>query len=190
MKALRITLFVVLSLVAILAVLVLIAPKEVMVERSTLIDAPHAAVFDQMRHFAHFQQWSPWSALDPDMKFSISGTDGAVGARYAWEGNDQVGKGEMTMTSITPERIDIDLHFIAPFETNDKTYYELAADGDQTKVTWAMTSHMPVPMNVMSLLMNMDEMIGKDFEKGLATLKDRCESLPAPAAPAEPVVPM
>jgi effector-binding domain-containing protein len=182
MKALRITLIVLLSLAAIFAVLALTAPKQIEIRRSAFIQAPRSVVHAQMSRFASFHTWSPWSDLDPAMQYTVSGPDGSPGAKYAWKGNDQVGAGEMTLTSVTPDRIDISLHFTEPFESTDQTSYLLADSAGGTRVTWAMTSSMPVPMNVFGMLMNMESMIGKDFEKGLGKLKTRTEALPAGAA--------
>ncbi|MDX2285609.1 MAG: SRPBCC family protein [Bacteroidia bacterium] len=182
MKALRISLIVLLSLAAIFAVLALTAPKQIEIQRSAFIRAPHSLVHGQMSRFANFHTWSPWSDLDPNMQYTVSGPDGSTGAKYAWKGNDQVGAGEMTFTAISPERIDILLHFIEPFESTDQTSYFLADSAGGTRVTWTMTSNLPIPMNVFGMLMNMQSMIGKDFEKGLSKLKTRAEALPAPSA--------
>lgn len=44
-----------------------------------------------------------------------------------------------------------------------------------TNVTWAMRGPMPYMSKLMSIFFNMDRMIGKDFEDGLANLKRTTE---------------
>ncbi|MFC0181067.1 SRPBCC family protein [Pseudarcicella hirudinis] len=107
------------------------------------------------------------------MKKTYSGTDGTVGFISAWEGNDDVGKGEQEIKKITEgERIDFELRFIKPFEATSPVFMTTQSISDnQTKVTWSMSGNMPYPMNLMLLFMNMEKQIGGDFETGLNNLK-------------------
>ena len=114
---------------------------------------------------------------DPNQKLTFSGTEGQVGANYKWQGNDIVGEGEMTITAITPfEEVDMDLHFIKPFEANNKTIFKMTPEGEGYKVSWEMYGASPCPFNIVNLFMDMEKMIGPDFEKGLNTLKEKAMS--------------
>lgn len=179
MKALRIILFIVLGIAVVLAVLMFVLPQEYHVERQVTINAPEYLVKAQTIRFTNFTQWSPWSALDPEMKTTYIGTDGEVGSRYEWSGNDDVGTGSQEITAKTDERVDIDLTFIEPWEDQAKTYFTFAENGEGVDVTWGMDGEMKPPMNLMGLFLNMETMIGDDYEKGLAALKDRCEKMVA-----------
>ena len=86
------------------------------------------------------------------------------------------GVGEMMTTDVVPmERIDYHLKFIKPWASESDGYVEMNDEGDGTKVSWSFYGKTPFPLNAMNLFMNMDRMIGKDFEKGLALLKNICE---------------
>ena len=160
--------------VVIAAVLALAAtrPDTFRVERSTTIKAPPEKVYALIDDFHQWQQWSPWERLDPAMKRNHGGAPKGKGALYGWEGNKEVGKGQMEITEATPpSRVVIKLDFLAPFEAHNTAEFVLAPQGDATTVTWAMSGPNLFIGKVMSLFASMDRLVGKDFERGLANLK-------------------
>ena len=160
--------------VVIAAVLALAAtrPDTFRVERSTTIKAPPEKVYALIDDFHQWQQWSPWERLDPAMKRQHGGAAKGKGALYGWEGNKEVGKGQMEITEATPpSRVVIKLDFLAPFEAHNTAEFVLAPQGDATTVTWAMSGPNLFIGKVMSLFASMDSLVGKDFERGLANLK-------------------
>lgn len=177
MKILKILLFIVLAFVGIFLILGLIAPKEYAVKRSVRINAPVNLVKDQVVKFKNFQQWEPWGEADPNMKVSVDGTDGTVGAIYRWEGNNEVGSGTQEIIKITEDRVDLKLNFTAPWESEDYVYYEFNDLGKGMEVVWGMKGTNPFPMNVLMMFMNLEEMIGSQYDKGLGQLKARCEEM-------------
>lgn len=171
------------ALIVVLLIVVATRPDTYHVERSTTISAAPEAVYANVADFHKWHAWSPWDKLDPQMKMTFEGTQGTVGASYAWVGNDQVGEGKMTVLSVDPnKRVEIDLHFIKPFDSSAKNGFVFDAAGKETKVTWYMDGNNNFISKFMCLFMDMDQMIGKDFEKGLADLKKVSETAPAPAA--------
>lgn len=177
MKALKIILYIVLAIVVIGAAAVFMIPTEYHVERSTTINAPQKLVMQQAGRFENFVKWSPWNKLDPNMTYTIEGTDGTVGAKYSWVGNDQVGEGNMVITGVSDNQIDEDLNFLKPFESSARVSLIFESTDGGTKVTWAMDSESPRPMNLMNPMM--DGMLGADFESGLAALKSLSEQVAA-----------
>ena len=160
--------------VIIAAVLALAAPRPdtFRVERSTTIKAPPEKVYALIDDFHQWQQWSPWERLDPAMKRQHGGAAKGKGALYGWEGNKEVGKGQMEITEATPpSRVVIKLDFLAPFEAHNTAEFVLVPQGDATTVTWAMFGPNLFIGKVMSLFASMDSLVGKDFERGLANLK-------------------
>ena len=151
-------------------------PDSFRVERSTSIAAPAQTVFDAINDFHRWADWSPWENIDPQLKRSYSGAPRGVGTVYDWTGNSKVGTGRMEITSATaPSTIVIRLDFLKPFEAHNTAEFILAPAGDGTKVTWAMYGPSPFMFRLMGIFMNMDAMIGKDFEAGLANLKALAE---------------
>jgi uncharacterized protein YndB with AHSA1/START domain len=166
------------SVVAIAAVLIFAAtrPDTFKVERSTGIKAPPDKVFALINDFPSWQSWSPWEGLDPDMKRTMSATTAGKGAVYEWDGNNEVGKGRMEIVESTPpSKVGIELAFFRPFEAHNRAEFTLVPEGDGTKVTWTMSGPMPYVSKLMTLVFDMDKMIGKDFEAGLAKMKSVAE---------------
>lgn len=141
--------------------------------RSTRIAAPAAKVHALVTDFHAWRRWSPWEELDRDLRRTYSGAEQGEGARYAWAG-DKAGAGTMTVTRVTPDRVEIDLDFEKPMKAENKVVFRFDADGDGTLVTWTMSGTRNVLLAVMGALF-FDRMVGKDFEKGLAKLKAAAE---------------
>lgn len=182
MKALKIIGIIVAVLIAIVVVLGLVAPKDIDVSRSTVINAPEETVFHNMSTFEGFNKWNPWSKKDPGMVVKDSGVDGSVGATHYWKGNKDVGEGTMTLLKVEPNKsIEYDLYF-ADMDDHNTGYMTMEPAGEGHKVTWGFRGHMDFPWNAMGMVMNFDKAIGKDFDEGLANLKALCESAPAPTA--------
>jgi len=160
-------------------------PSTFEIKRSVLINAPPDVVYAQVASFKSWNAWSPWDAMDPAMKRSYTGAEAGVGAQYAWEGNDQVGTGEMKITDAKPgEHLGLDLHFITPFEATNRTDFDFLKTAEGTSVTWLMSGKNNFGARAATLFMDMDKMVGGDFEKGLAGLKIASEKAATEAAAA------
>jgi carbon monoxide dehydrogenase subunit G len=155
------------------------------IERSARIAAPADVVFAKIADFHQWAAWSPWEKLDPQMVKTFGGPESGTGATYHWVGNKDVGEGNMAITEARPnDKVTIKLDFIKPFAASNITTFTLAPAGSGTKVTWAMDGANNFMAKAMSIFMNMDKMIGGDFEKGLASLQGLAEAAPAPPAAA------
>lgn len=152
-------------------------PSEFKVERSATMNAPADVVFAQVSDFSKWTAWAPWMKLDPQMKTTMEGTPGAVGHSWAWQGNSDVGSGKMTVTEVkAPEQLTIKLEFIEPFASTSDTHFTFKGTEGSTTVTWTMSGENDFMAKAFGLFMDMDKMIGNDFEKGLADLKTLSET--------------
>lgn len=153
-------------------------PSTFRVERSITIAAPIDLPFGIVNDFHKWKYWSPWAGKDPKMQVAFDGTFAGPGAIYTWSGNEQVGKGRMTILDSKPyESIHIQLEFLEPWAATNNTLFTFqpAPDGGVT-MRWAMEGNNTFMGKAMSLVMDMDEMIGGDFEQGLATIKSLTET--------------
>jgi hypothetical protein len=151
-----------------------VQPGEFAVERTALIQVPAAAVYSQVSDFRRWSAWSPWERLDPSMQKTFTGV--GAGATYAWKGNRDVGEGIMTMTeTVPPSLLRIKLEFLKPMEGTSDTTFAFKPEGGGTKVTWTMTGKNDFVGKMFCLFMNMDKMVGGDFERGLASIKALAE---------------
>lgn len=147
-------------------------PEDFAVRRGGQIKAPAAKVEALITDFHSWANWSPWEKLDPAMKKTYTGAATGVGAVYDWTGNDDVGKGRMTITAVDPGKsVKIKLEFMEPWAATNDTEFTLAESGGATKIEWSMSGkNTGIMAKAMCLFMDMDKMVGGDFEKGLAAL--------------------
>lgn len=157
------------------AVAVSTRPDELVVERSVSIQAPSKDVHAAVADYQHFKVWSPWD-YDPDMVVEISEPSQGVGAWYTWKGNEKVGSGRMETTAMSDLQIEQDLEFIEPWAGKAEVTYRLEPSGEATTLTWSMRQELDFAGKAMGLLMDMDGMIGADFDKGLGRVRTLVES--------------
>ena len=170
-------LFAVVAAIVVFALFVATRPAAYRVSRSTTIAAPPPIVYAQVADFHRWDAWSPWAKLDPSMKTTFAGPVAAPGSSYAWTGNDKVGEGRMTIVEAKPgERVGIRLEFIKPFAATSSTEFAFVPTGGATQTTWTMQGRNNFAGKLFSVFTDMDKMIGKDFEKGLAQLKTVAEN--------------
>lgn len=169
-----------LSLAALVVLLLVVAsfqPSEYRVVRTTSISAPPAVPFAQVNDLHQWQEISPYKKLDLAAKYTFDGPAAGPGASLAWVGNSQVGEGKMTITESRPnELVRMKLDFLKPFASTCFAEFTFKPEGNQTAVSWAMTGSKNMVSKVMCLFMNMDKMVGGQFEEGLANLKAAAEN--------------
>ena len=150
-------------------------PNTFQLQRSALIAAPAEEIRPLIEDFRRWPQWSPWEKLDPELKRNHSGADQGVGAVYAWEGNGKAGAGRMEITGSAPEATTIALDFLKPFKASNIAEFVYTPEAGGTRLTWVMRGPQPFIGKLMHTLFNMDKLVGKDFESGLAALKAAAE---------------
>lgn len=151
-------------------------PDTFRVERSTLIDAPPEAIYAEIEDFRRWRAWSPYEDRDPNLERSYSGAERGVGAQYAWQGDENVGSGRMEIRDAVPaSEILIALDFTAPMEAHNTALFTMTPEAGATRLTWAMEGPSNLMFKVMTIFLDMDEMIGSDFETGLARMKSNLE---------------
>jgi hypothetical protein len=164
------------ALIAIFLIVVALQPSDYRVTRSATMAAAPGTVFDQVNDLQKWRAWSPWEKIDPDMERTYDGPSAGEGAKYAWAGNSDVGEGNMTITESRPsDLIRVKLEFLKPMSSTADTEFTFKPDGDQTAVTWTMSGKNNFLAKAFCLFMNMDKMIGGQFEDGLANLKSVVE---------------
>lgn len=151
-------------------------PDSFRVQRAATIQAPPEKIYALLQDLRGWSTWSPYEAKDPAMKRTFGNPSAGVGATYAWQGNKEVGEGRMEILQATPpSRVVIKLDFIEPFEGHNTAEFVVAPKGAASEVTWAIYGPSPFVTKVMGVVFDMDAMIGKDFEVGLANLKALAE---------------
>jgi uncharacterized protein YndB with AHSA1/START domain len=161
-------------MVAIVVVLIMAAlkPNVFRVQRATLIKAPPEKIFPLINDYRNWASWSPYEKKDPAMKRTFSGAASGKGAVYEWDGDKNVGHGRMEILDAPPpSKVTLKLDFMRPFEAHNIVDFVIEPRSEGASVTWDMRGPVPFMGKVMHVFINMDRMVGTDFEIGLANLK-------------------
>lgn len=171
-----IVLYILLGIIALILILASMKPDTLNYNRSAVINAPAEKIFPLINDFHEWPKWSPWEKLDPEMKRTHSGSPSGKGAHYAWVGSKKVGEGRMEIVDTkAPNQINIKIDFLKPFEAHNHIVFSLQPKGGGTNVDWNMTGPSNFMAKLFSVFVNMEKLVGKDFEKGLANLKAEAE---------------
>jgi hypothetical protein len=163
-------------IVVVFLVIVALQPADYRVTRSAQLTAPSEAIFSQVNDLKKWGAWSPWAKIDPDAKYTFEGPAAGKGAAMGWVGNSKVGEGRMTITDSRPnEMVQFQIEFFKPMAGVSIAEFAFKPQGNQTEVTWTMTGKNNFIAKAMCLFMNMDKMIGGQFEQGFANLKSLVE---------------
>jgi hypothetical protein len=151
-------------------------PTNFRIERSVTIDASADTIYNLINDFHEWSRWSPYENIDPAMTKKLSGTAKGKGAMYEWDGNNSVGSGRMEIIRTSrPTQVVIQLDFLRPMEAQNTTTFDIEAVRGGMRVTWSMEGKNNYFSKVMCVFINMDTLIGKDFEVGLENLKRTAE---------------
>lgn len=170
-----IALYILLGLAGLVALILLLAalrPNSLRYARSATIQAPPERIFPLINDFHEWHRWSPWEKLDPGMQRTHGGAASGKGAKYAWVGNKKVGEGSMEiMDARAPHEVHLRIDFLKPWEAHNQISFLLQPQGNATQVDWVMTGPANFMAKLFGVFVNMDKLVGKDFERGLANLK-------------------
>lgn len=170
MKILKRILFIILGIVVLLLITALFVNKDYTVERAVVINKPKQEVFDYVKLLENQRNYNIWVMSDPDVRIDQKGADGTVGFVSSWEG-EKAGKGEQQIRNLVEgKRIDIDLHFIKPMESDATAWMTTSSVSENaTELKWGMQGHSPYPLNFMNLFV--PKILGDDMDESLSNLK-------------------
>ena len=173
------TLIALAAIVVVFVAVVAMQPSEFRVARETTIAAPVPVVFAQVNDFQQWRAWSPYDKLDPAMRKTYQGPPAGAGASYSWVGNSHAGEGRATIIDSRPsDLIRIQLDFVKPFAGTAFAEFAFKPEGDRTVVEWSLAGNNNFVSKAVHLFLNMDKMVGGQFEEGLAELKSVAEAAP------------
>jgi len=158
-------------LVAVLLLIVSLQPSTFRISRTGEVQASPEVVFTILNDLRQGNLWSPFEQVDPEMEKTYSGPETGVGAVCRWEGNDEAGAGTMTIEESHPnDLVRIKLEMARPMATTSEVRFELSPTTSGTQVNWIMEGKNSFTGKAISMFVNIDQMIGKEFEEGLNNL--------------------
>lgn len=173
MRILGRVLFFFVILIAAMAAIGLLLPRQVSVARSITVNAPPEAVFPYVNNVKKFVEWSPWSARDPKAQYDFPGSEEGVGASMSWQ-SEKFGAGSMEITESQPPS-----HVATAFDFGGAGWanaaFDLAPEAGNTKVTWRFETDFGVNPVKRWVGLMFDKWIGEDYEEGLKRLKEKVE---------------
>jgi hypothetical protein len=166
------------ALVAVLAIAgVLVAaamrPDSFRVVRTLSVQAPPEKLQPLIADLHQFNTWNPFNR-DPKVKGEYRGPATGPGSAYHFEGGKS-GAGSLRIVDTAPRQVRMELHMLQPLEARNAIEFTLQPRDGATDVTWSMQGAMPYVSRLIGLFVDMDRMIGAEFENGLAALKLRAE---------------
>jgi Polyketide cyclase / dehydrase and lipid transport len=150
-------------------------PDQFSLERSITINAPASEILPLITNLKNMNQWNPWAGQDARSKISYEGPEQGPGAVYTWTGG-KMGEGRFTILDVKANEVNCRLQMFKPMNADNKVVYSLRDGGGTTVVVWAMSGRNSFINKLMHTVMNMDKMVGKEFDKGLASLKQKVET--------------
>lgn len=162
------------AVIVVFVIVVALQPADFNIERKALVAAPPEMTRQQVDDFRNWKDWSPWAKMDSETKLTLSENPVGVGATYTWE-SEKTGAGTMTITEVAEEYTAIDLNFTKPFKAENKVVFTFAPIHGGTYVVWTMTGKHNFVGKAFGLFMDIDKVVGSDFEKGLTDLKRNAE---------------
>lgn len=178
MKILKTILFIFLGLIALVFLVAAFIDGKTQYEKSVVINAPVEKVWVHINSIKAFDTWNPWNDKDPQLIKTHTGTPGQRGEKQCWESKkEEVGKGCITLAEANPatHTLIADMKFLTPYESEARETVTLVPEGGTTKATWQFSSEIPYPFRILKLFMNLEEMVGPDYQKGLNRLKELSE---------------
>jgi hypothetical protein len=164
------------AIIAIPLIIALFVKKKYRIEEQITINNSTPKVFNYIKFVKNQEHYSKWVMTDPDMKKTLTGTDGTIGFIYAWNSEDKgVGQGEQEITALVEnKKMNSEVRFIKPFDgTGYVTMLTDSTSADGTDVTWIMEGKSKYPMNLMNIFM--DKVLHKDMQISLQNLKNNLE---------------
>jgi hypothetical protein len=167
---------------AIIAILVFVAyvysrKGEFHYERSGLINAPAEKIYPYLVSFKLGAQWNPYDQKDPNLKRVFSGADGQVGSAMDFDGNREGGAGRLELLQILPNQMaEIRLHMTRPISAENLILYRLTPEGTATRFSWAMAGDSGFLGKLVSVFIDCEKRVTKDFDQGIQNLKTVVEA--------------
>ena len=150
-------------------------PKSLSFSRSISIQAPKSKVYAHIGSLRAYDEWNPWSGADPTQNTSFEGEDGAIGSKMSWKGK-KTGEGHMSLGEANgTDAVRYDLEFLKPMKGSAQAAVTLKEANGATDVTWAYSGESSFVARIFAVFMDFEKMIGGQYEKGLADLKQLSE---------------
>ena len=178
MKFLKWLIIIIVAIVAIVMIYGATQPSQMTVEESIEINAPASMVFEEIKDFNAWDEWSAWAKMDPDMEQTYEGEVGSVGHKNSWNSeNPMVGIGSQEIIEIRENEYLKSKMLFNGEPTENFASFTLTEDEGKTTVVWDMLGgETPFYARIMNTIFK--PMIIESYQTSLLELKSIVESKP------------
>ncbi len=163
--------------IGLLSVYVALQSSHFEITREMQMNASADRIFPYINNSRKANDWMPWKDSDPKVQMSYSGPEEGVGSISTWDSEGQMGTGKAEVVESIPNKsVKTQLTYTKPMEMSQLAEISLAPQANGTVVRWTVTGENTFIGRFVCMFMNMDKMVGGEFEKGLAKLKGMVEA--------------
>lgn len=157
-------------------VYVAVQPADYLIAREVVINAKPESIFSHLNNSKKLNAWMPWADSDPNVKMNYSGPTDGIGATTSWESTGSMGVGRaVIIQSIANQNVKTQITYEKPMVMEQVSDMTLTAKNGGTAVKWSVVGKNSFMGRLFCTFMNMDKMVGGEFEKGLNKLKNIVE---------------
>lgn len=183
MRLIKMFLFVLIGLFAVVTIIGLFIPSSVKVSRGIIINADSAIVHNELSDVKNWNKWLPWITADSGAIVQLSPVTDQTGSFFKWKGLKYESSGTLTLQQIEPDVIYV-LYQLK--EMNDaEGGFRLRSSGavkQETEVQWFMEYKLKWYPWERFYGIFVDHIIGPAFDKGLEQLKTYLEAKTNPVS--------
>jgi len=177
MRALKITVIVLLCTIAVVLIVAFFLPKEVSISQSGFIKAKPSVVFRQINSMENYTKWSPFDE-DSTMANTFEGPEIGVGSIRKWN-SEKSGTGSIEVTESLPYSKVVNLVKFDPSGIAEETW-TIEPNQDGVDVNWNLRVYdLSYPMGRLFGYF-IEDMMAPMQKKGIENLRVLCEALPVP----------
>ncbi len=148
-------------------------PATFLVAREISIKATPEVIFTHINNAKKANDWMPWKEIDQEAVMVELGPEEGVGSGSKWDSKGQMGTGQAVVIESVPNvKVVTQLTYTKPMEMSQLATVSLSPnESGDTNVRWEVTGENTFMGRLMCIFMDMDKIVGQQFEKGLNNLK-------------------
>lgn len=176
MRLIKMFLFVLIGLFAVITIIGLFIPSSVKISRGMIVTADSSKVYKELSDVTNWNKWLPWITADSGAVFQLSAVTDQPGSYFRWKGMKLNSAGTITIQSIKPNEILL-LHELKDMNNAEGGFRirSTGANNNVTEVLWYMEYKLKWYPWERFFGIFTDRIIGSAFDKGLEQFKNYIE---------------
>jgi hypothetical protein len=174
MRLIKMFLFVIVGLFAVITVIGLFIPSSVKISRGIIVSADSSKVYNELSDVKNWNKWLPWITADSGAIVQLSATTNSPGSFFRWKGVKINSAGTITIQSSKPNEILL-LHELKDMNKAEGGFRMRSVSPVETEMLWYMEYKLKWYPWERFFGIFTDRIIGSAFDKGLEQFKNYIE---------------